>query len=284
MSRRFGLVAHPTRDIETPLGDIRAWAGEQGVELVQVRVEGRERDVAPFGDAADCELILALGGDGTTLAAVRAAAAAERPVLGIACGSLGALTTVLATEVRPALERFQAGEWSPLRPPALAVRTAEGQELLAFNDIALVRDGGGQLIVRAEVNGDLFARFAGDGCIVSTPLGSSAYTLAARGPLLTADANAFLLTLLPTHGGFVPPLVVGPDARIGLQLEAGHGGGRLELDGQVTDAWSPQLTITLRQEVATVVRFADTESLFAGLRRRRIIIDSPRILAEDERR
>src|SRR5437588_735979 len=83
---------------------------------------------------------------------------------------------------------------------------------------------------------DLLARLAGDGCIVSTPIGSSAYALAAGGPLLAPDLEALLVTPLPTHGGSCPPFVVGSRSVIRLVATPGLGGARLELDGQVSDA------------------------------------------------
>jgi NAD+ kinase len=92
---------------------------------------------------------------------------------------------------------------------------------------------------------------------------------------------AFALTPLPTHGGAVPPLVVNADSELRLQTSAGHGGWRIELDGQISECPSRSLSIRLRADAATLVAFDDQEPLLAGLRRRRIIVDSPRMAAED---
>jgi NAD+ kinase len=225
---------------------------------------------------------VSIGGDGTTLAAIRAAIAADRPVLGVACGSIGALTTVAADGITRALDRFSRRDWLPRPLPALEVARDDGTGLFALNDIAIVRAGEGQVRATARVDGVLFVRLAGDGCIVSTPIGSSAYALAAGGPLIAPGTDAYLLTPLPTHGGFCPPLVVGADSELQLDSTAGHGGARLEVDGQVADTRVGPLAVTFRRAKATVVGFADQEPFLAGLRRRRIIIDSPRILAEDK--
>jgi NAD+ kinase len=202
-------------------------------------------------------------------------------VLGVAYGSLGALTSVDPAGVADAVERFTRGDWVPRRLPALELRDAGNAELFALNDIVIIRAGEGQVRTRAYVDGLLFARFAGDGCIVSTPVGSSAYTLSAGGPLLAPDMDAFVLTPLPTHGGAVPPLVVGAGSELRLKTRAGHGGARIELDGQIEDPPSGSVSIRLRADAATLVAFADQEPLLAGLRRRRIIVDSPRMVAED---
>lgn len=281
---RVGLVVHPTRAVESPLNELRRWAGDHGVELVQVRASCEQQWVAEEGDARTCDLLVSLGGDGTTLATIRAGALAARPVLAVACGSLGVLTTVEATRLIQAIGRFRKGDWVPRPLPALEVTHKSGSRLFALNDIAIVRAGAGQLRLVVEVDGSLFAQIAGDGCIVSTPTGSSAYALAAGGPLLAPDMGAFLLTPLPAHGGSCPPLVVGAASVIRLDPRPRPGVARLEVDGQHADPPAGPLTITFRAAVATVVAFADHEPFIAVLRKRWLIADSPRILAEDSHR
>ena len=91
---RLGVVVHPERDLEHALATLQDWASRRSAEVVQIRVPGNPREVAPAGTAESSDVIVALGGDGTTLAALHAAAAVNRPVLGVACGSLGALSAV----------------------------------------------------------------------------------------------------------------------------------------------------------------------------------------------
>jgi NAD+ kinase len=277
----IGLIVHPTRNVDQPRQAVFEWAQAHNVEVVSLPLDAGDTDHG--GDPGQCALIVAIGGDGTALAAIRRAAACGRAVLGVACGSLGALTSVPADQVARALDRFQAGEWTPRQLPALRIETGAGESLQAFNDIALVREGGSQLRVSARLNGALFVRVAGDGCIVSTAVGSSAYTIAAGGPLLDPRLAAFVLTPLPTHGGFSPPLVMTADSKLELDVFAGYAGGRLEVDGRVGGELPEQLTVTLERAVATLVAFADQESHLLGLRRRGIITDSPRILADDAR-
>jgi hypothetical protein len=92
-----------------------------------------------------------------------------------------------------------------------------------------------------------------------------------------------MLTPLPTHGGVQPPLVVSEAAELRLAVTAGYGGVRYEIDGQVEDLDAEALRIALRPDAAQIVTFADQEPFVSRLRRRGIITDSPRILAEDER-
>jgi NAD+ kinase len=279
----LGIVVHPTRPVKRPLEAIHEWARQHNAGIVQVQAPCEQRAVAALGRAADCDLIVSIGGDGTTLAAIRAGAAAGRPVLGVACGSLGVLTTVDPDGVAGAIDSFCAGDWTARRLPELVITRSDGPDLVAFNDVVVIRSGAGQLRLTAQLDGELFARIAGDGAIVSTPIGSSAYSLSAGGPLLADGIDAFLLTPLPAHGGSFPPLLAGAQSELRLTTEATYGGWRLEVDGQVADAvaspGSESMTVTMRGGAAVLVDLDGQERLLEGLRRRQLIVDSPRIAA-----
>jgi NAD+ kinase len=283
---RIGMVVHPSRTLEKALATVHAWAGHHGVAVAQVDTPGQDREVAPFAAPEDCDVLLALGGDGTTLAALHAGAPVGRPVMGVACGSLGALTAVTADRLDGALDRMAEGTWTALPLPGL-VAEREGARLDAFNDLVLVRAGAGQVAVEIEVDGERFIRFAGDGLVASTPLGSTAYTLAAGGPMLLPGAAGLVLTPLAPHGGVCPPLVTTRETEVLVTLNPGHGGARVEVDGQVRRTLEPREpeAFALRYEphLGDLVVLEHGETLVAGLRRRRILLDSPRVLARDDR-
>ena len=285
--RRIGLVVHARREIGRALAALEHWSDAHGIDVVQVPAAGQERQVAEFGDPADCELIVALGGDGTTLAALHAGGPVGTPVMGVACGSLGALTAVTADDLVDALERVAGGEWTPRRLPGLAVELDGASPMLGANDAVIVRQGASQVSASVRVDGELFIRFAGDGLVVATPLGSSAYTLAAGGPVLAPGAAGLVFTPLAPHGGCCPPLVAASHSVLTVELDPGFGGARIELDGQIRERIDPLATrtlrMTLRPDHATLVTLGEDEALLAGLRRRRVLIDSPRVLARDER-
>jgi NAD+ kinase len=281
--RRLGLVVHPRRTIDVALDRAREWAQGHGAELVQIPVSGQERVVADAGEVASCDIVLAVGGDGTALHALHAAAAVNRPVLGVACGSLGALTAMGAEDLAEALDRVSAGEWAPRRMPGLQVTADGARSRTAINDVVVVRRGASQVIVTIDVDGQLYVRYAGDGVVVATPAGSSAYTLAAGGPVLAERSDGMVITPLAPHGGCAPPLVVGSASTVTLTIEPGYAGSRLEFDGQVNEEQPSELCATRVEAYATLVGLGDAEPLLAGLRRRKILIDSPRVLARDER-
>jgi NAD+ kinase len=280
---RLGVVVHPHRPLERALETLRAWSAAHGADVVQIPVRGQERVVAPTGDAASCDLVVAVGGDGTTLAALHAAAPHRLPVLGIACGSLGALTATSAEATEEALTKIAAGEWHRRVLPGVGVSADGSEPHHAINDLVVVRKGANQVVIGVHVDGELYVRFAGDGVVLSTPLGSSAYTMAAGGPMLAAGTEAIVVTPVAAHGGSTPPLVVGATSTVTIEIEGGFGGARIEFDGQIKELEPRVLTTSWCADYATLVRFDGAESAFAGLRRRRILMDSPRVLARDAR-
>jgi NAD+ kinase len=282
---RIGLAVHPRRELDRALATVREWAERQGAEVVQIA--SQEREVAPPGEAADCDLAIALGGDGTTLAALHAAAPVGRPVLGVACGSLGALTSVTAERLEDALDRVASGDWAPRMLPALRAERDGAEPLRAINDLVLVRAGAGQVMIELDVDGDRFVGFAGDGLVAATPIGSTAYTLASGGPMIAPGGSALVVTPLSPHGGVCPPLVASTANEVTVTLGPGHSGARVEVDGQVRETLERldpvTFTLQLEPDFATLVSLGEEEPLIAGLRRRRILLDSPRMLVRDER-
>jgi NAD+ kinase len=282
--KRIALVVHPTRDVDRALATLTRWAGERGVDVVQLADQGaRQREFAAPGTLQDGDLVIALGGDGTVLAALRAAAATSAPVLGIACGSLGALSAVTAEQLAGALERVWAGEWTPRSLPALAIGAVGAPEDWAANDWVVVRRGAGQVVAEVAVDDELYVRVAGDGLVVATALGSSAYSMAAGGPLLAAGTAAFLCTPLAMHGGSAPPLVVPADAAVTVEVHPGYAGFDVEIDGQRRAVEGQSFRLTLHPDKLTLVTFGPSGRGLAGLRKRRLIADSPRVLARDAR-
>lgn len=287
--RTIGLVVHPSRDIDAALRDVRRWADAYGATLGQVAVPGQERRVADAVEPADCDVLLAVGGDGTVLSALDRAGAAGKPVLGIACGSLGALTSAPAGDVEQALDRFAAGSWAAQALTGLRV-SRDGVRLdTAINDVVVIRRGSGQVLLDIAVDGATYARTAGDGAVVATALGSSAYTIAAGGPLLAAGHDGMVLTPLADHAGSVPPLVLTASSTLAIGVDGGWPGARLEIDGRtVQDDTGPGQQQPFRVDITAepcggfLLDF-DDETRLAGLRRRGVIADSPRLRARDAR-
>jgi NAD+ kinase len=282
---RLALVVHPKRAIDAAMTVLQRWAGANGVDVVQLVVDGGpHREVSPRSTLEDGDLVVAVGGDGTVLSALRASAAGEAPVLGVACGSLGALSAVAAAGLEGALERVRTGDWTPRSLPALAISCAGAPEDWAANDFVVVRRGAGQLVAEVDVDGERYVRLAGDGVVVATALGSSAYSMAAGGPVLAADTHAYVCTPLAMHGGSAPPLVVPQDARVAVDVQPSYAGFDVEVDGQRREFQDRRFEFTLHPRKLTLVAFGPPGSGLTGLRQRGLIADSPRVLARDARR
>jgi NAD+ kinase len=280
---RIGLVVHPSRQIDRPLATIAEWADARGIEVVQVPARGAMRMVAPLGEVSACDLVVAVGGDGTVLTALRSAADHATPVLGIACGSLGALSAVMANETAGALDRYETGDWSRRSLSTLEAFVDGSKVAWSLNDFVLARRGIGQLIVEVSAGDELYVRMAGDGAIVATPLGSSAYTMGAGGPILAAGTGALVVTPLVMHGGSAPPLVVPSGVDVTLEAHPGFGGFDVEVDGHEQEVEGRKFVLRLAEERATLVSLGDPGLGLTALRRRGLITDSPRVLARDTR-
>jgi NAD+ kinase len=281
---RIALVVHPTRAVDSAMASLEQWTAEHDVALVQLPVEGDGgRALAPTGTLESDDLVLALGGDGTVLSALRAAAPDDAPVLGVACGSLGALSAVKADDLTAGLDRVWAGDWTPRSLPALAIDDGGGQPQWAANDFVVVRRGAGQVVAELSIDDELYARIAGDGLIVATALGSSAYSMAAGGPVLAAGTRAFVCTPLAMHGGSAPPLVVSGDATATVVVHPGFGGFDVEIDGHDRELPGPRYALTLHPDKLTLVTFTASGRGLTSLRKRLLVFDSPRLLARDER-
>lgn len=281
--RRLGVVVHPVRDVGGPRRQLDRWAAGHGVELVAAGDDAPGLQGLSRGDAARCDALVAIGGDGTVLGAARLAAPHGLPVLGVACGSLGMLAGVHGEGTTDALDRFAAGDWLERPLTGLHVEDETGAAAVALNDVVVVRKGAGQVKAEVLVDGERYVRAAGDGIIVSTVLGSSAYGMAAGGPILHPGLSAAVVTPLAMHGGNAPSLVVPVEARLEVVVAKGFSDRRVEVDGQPSPLAGERLRFDVRPRHVVLVAFEGQESVLAGLRRRAIVLDSPRILAHDAR-
>ncbi len=182
------------------------------------------------------EFVLVLGGDGTLLSAARAIGAAEIPLIAVNLGSLGFLTEVSLDDLYPTLEAAVEGRCPIEARSVLACHLIRDNHEVAhyhaLND-AVIKSTVARLIgFELCINGERVVEYQADGVILATPTGSTAYSLAAGGPVLMPSVDAILLTPICPHSLTHRPLVVGDDASISVRLESGAD-GVLSIDGQV---------------------------------------------------
>lgn len=172
---------------------------------------------------ADLDLAVSLGGDGTILRTVQLALRADVPVLGINLGRMGYLAEVEPSGLEDALERLWKGEYLVTERMVLEVdvETSEGStHSLALNEAIVEKTVPGHTIrVAASVNGRPFLTYVADGLLACTPTGSTAYNLSARGPVLSPEMHAIVLTPVAPHLVFDRSLVLGGNESVEMRLE-----------------------------------------------------------------
>ncbi len=215
----IAFYAHPLRPEAKALADrAGSWLAKQGHRSMSAL--GPDGDVRVDG----ADLLVSLGGDGTLLRAVEAAWAGAVPVLGVNIGRLGYLTQVEPGGVEEALAAFLAGEHQVEERMTLAVAvTGPGGhpaiERVALNEATVEKTVPGHTVrIAAAIDGRPFVTYAADGLLVSTPTGSTAYNLSARGPVLSPRLRAIVLTPVSPHTLFDRPLVLDPAERLTLDV------------------------------------------------------------------
>ena len=285
-----GVIAHPERECAGVFAAVRDWATAHDIEIVSLEDAaplsrlGEPLDDAAF--AARADLVIAAGGDGTILRALALAAPVGVPVLGVNVGRLGFLAEVDPPELPSALEAITAGTFRVEERLALegCVTTPKGTaRVRASNDLVLGRiPGRGQAEFAASVDGELFTRYVGDGLIISTPTGSTAYSLSAGGPIVSPTTQAILLTAIAPHGVFDRSLVVAPTETLRIDLLANSAPVVIECDGRRSSdvGAGDSLQVSTSREPGLLVRLGDAN--FYGRAREKLQLVDPLVLGEPE--
>ena len=280
-------MLHPRRDVRDAVAYVTTWAQGAGIALVGLADERLPASVAPCEPsdlAQDCDLMLALGGDGTLLGALRSAAPLGVPVLGVNLGRLGYLTEVDGQQLPEALDAVATGAFAVEERFALSVAWREGDELreqVAYNDVVLSRvPGRGQAALGLSVDGQLLVRYASDGVIAATPSGSTAYSFAAGGPIVSPQTRAMIVTPDAPHGLFNRAVVLGDDEWLGVEVLPTSAPVALEVDGQLITEAQPGwgMEVAPNPWSALVVRLGSAG--FAERARRKLGITDPAALAD----
>ena len=197
----------PFRKLAFIFNSEKPGAAELAQELLEItRLTGAKKlklsgdRKLPRGFFKDCDACCVIGGDGTLLGAVRGAAAADIPIIGVNQGSLGFLTTFSADEARAQFATLLEGDYRLARRALLDCKTGPRRSDVALNDV-LIKDAKPSRIVRLEVfaNDQLVTDYTCDGLIFSTPTGSTAYNLAAGGPIVHPAAGVITMTPICPH-------------------------------------------------------------------------------------
>jgi len=220
-----GFVIKPDApEIATLYQEIKRKFEERGIEVLLVEHSAQMLSLTggiSFEQLCrESDFLVSLGGDGTLLSLVRKSYGYKKPVVGINAGTLGFLADVRISEVDKFLDDLQMGEYR-LDTRMLIdayIQTADGRKkIYAFNDVVITRPSISHMVkIDASINGTWFNVYRGDGLIISTPTGATAYNLAAGGPIVYPLTKAFIMTPIAAHSLTQRPLVVPSDFTLHL--------------------------------------------------------------------
>lgn len=203
----------------------------------------------PMTTRIDTDLLISIGGDGTFLKSARLIAGTNAHIMGINAGRLGFLASIQPEEAKDVLDAILAGDFSSETRTMLEVRVKDesGHEQSfgpVLNEVAIVRrDTASTISISAHVDGEFVVTYQGDGVLVSTPTGSTAYALSVGGPITHPASPTICICPIASHSLNIRPLVIGNHAVVSLSVESRTGTFLLACDGKTT-------TLSTRTEVS----------------------------------
>ncbi|HZD30235.1 MAG TPA: NAD(+)/NADH kinase [Candidatus Angelobacter sp.] len=242
--KSVAIVSKPwKKELATILPDLFAWFRQREYSIYIDEETARYTNgqtVVPRTEIGDKhpDFVLVLGGDGTLLSAARSVAHQGVPILAVNLGSLGFLTEIPLNELYDALEAVDGGQCPVELRSVLDCQLMRDGECIArnfaLNDVVVNKSAISRLVeFDLFIDGNVVFQYKADGVIIATPTGSTAYSLAAGGPVLMPSVEAFVVTPVCPHSLTHRPLVVTEKSQIELRIETGEEQAFLSIDGQV---------------------------------------------------
>jgi NAD+ kinase len=188
------------------------------------------------GDDLDADFAISMGGDGTFLKTAAGVGHRHIPILGVNMGRLGFLADITPSEIEPCIRALYADDFA-VEDRAVVQVTAEGEQLegynCALNDVAILkRDTASMISLRVSIDGEYLTTYQADGLIVSTPTGSTAYSLSNGGPIIVPGTGVLLMTAVAPHSLNIRPIVIPDSAVITLDVESRSHSFLVAIDGR----------------------------------------------------
>ena len=230
---------------------------ERGYNVIlDSNLDGRKEQFDESNQKID--VILVFGGDGTILKTLNRWI--DLPILGVNCGRVGFLTEIEPDELIKAIEKFERNEFFYEEYTTLSVVATNCSNLVAVNDVIVIPDKTGRIItLKVSINGEPLYTFNGDGIIVASTTGSSAYSRSAGGPLIMPTVDAFSIVAICPFLGRVYPLVVPPETEIKVINASKYRDGTVVLDGEIYCKLKcgESITVTKSEKKVKFVRFSN---------------------------
>jgi NAD+ kinase len=261
--KRIGIISKPKKtEIREIVPSLTQWLRERNVEVFIDKetaslLESAEKSLSRNEMPSQVDLLVVLGGDGTLLGAARALNRKPVPILAVNLGGLGFLTVITREELYPTLELVLAGNFKTERRVQIEGELVRADEIissfLALNDVVLNKGAIARILdFDVLVNGRFISTYKSDGLIVSTPTGSTAYSLAAGGPIVTPAVEAFVVTPICAHMLTNRPLVLPDSVQIEVVVKSQREVAYLTVDGQVGIATHSEDTVRLKKASSCV--------------------------------
>ncbi len=269
-NKSIGILAKPKfPEIKSTLQDVVTWLRARSIEVIldqaSAMLLGEQGGLQKTQLASKADVLLVLGGDGTMLNAARLAGERSIPILGVNMGGLGFLTEVRLENLYPSLERVFANDF--VLDERLMLRThihRHGETVaqgVVLNDVVISKGTLARMIeLKIAIQGRFVTNLRGDGLIVSSPTGSTAYSLSAGGPIIDPAVQSLILTPISPHTLTHRPLIVPGNAEIEVILTSKDDGAMATLDGQVGVAITQGDTVVVQtsENRTRLIRFPES--------------------------
>jgi NAD+ kinase len=269
-SKSIGILTKPKfPEVKSTLHDVVTWLRVRNIDVIldttSALLLGEQGGYPETSLAANTDVFLVLGGDGTMLNAARLAEERSIPILGVNMGGLGFLTEVRLENLYPSLERVFANDFVLDERLMLRTHIHRHTETVArgvvLNDVVISKGTVARMIeLKIGIQGRFVTNLRGDGLIISSPTGSTAYSLSAGGPIIDPAVQSLILTPISPHTLTHRPLIVPGNVEIEVTLASKDDGAMATLDGQVGVALMPgdMVVIQTSEHLTRLIRFPES--------------------------
>ena len=225
---------------------------------------------------SDCKALISIGGDGTILKAATFVRDKNIPIIGINSGRLGFLATIQLDNIEPLLQKLLDNDYAISKRTLLSIKTTPDYENFseldfALNEVTVARkDTTSMITIITYLNGEYLTSYWADGLIISTPTGSTGYSLSCGGPVLTPSVASLVITPMAPHNLNARPLVITDDMEIELRISGREEQFLISLDSRIS-AVSKDTVVTIKKSPFTISIIEFKEESFLNTIRKKLL-------------
>jgi NAD+ kinase len=279
--QRVGITSKPRKpEIREIVPPLLRWLRERNLEVLMDKETGANMDASQpclsrNEIAAQADLVIVLGGDGTLLATARAVGRRPVPILAVNLGGLGFLTEITLEELYPTLEKVLAGSFQTERRVRITAEVLRNHEVissfLALNDVVLNKGAIARVLdFDVWVSSRFMSTYKSDGLIVSTPTGSTAYSLAAGGPVIVPTVSAFIVTPICAHTLTNRAIVLPDSVTLEVAMKSHQESVYLTIDGQVAIALHSDDRVRIQKAESAIELIQPTQKTYFEVLRQKL--------------